>query len=133
MLPLVQLALSRLFEGRATVSGDIVLLLKVYDSLGGLKGIVNEAGERALASFGDAEKVALPRLLRQLAVPAHEQDGIVKGALTIRAVPLAQVAPEGDEPAHKLVATLIDARLLTTAGTDTNPQVRLTHQRVLED
>ena len=77
--------------------------------------------------------MALPRLLRQLAVPAHEQDGIGKGALTIRAVPLAQVAREGDEPAHKLVATLIDARLLTTAGTDTNPQVRLTHQRVLED
>jgi tetratricopeptide (TPR) repeat protein len=133
MLPLVQLALSRLFEGREAVGSDTVLPLRVYDSLGGLKGIVNEAGERALASEGDAVIARLPLLLRQLAVPAHEQDGIGKGALTIRAVPLAQVAPDGDEPAHKLVAALIDARLLTTAGTDADSQVRLTHQRVLED
>jgi tetratricopeptide (TPR) repeat protein len=133
MLPLVQLALSRLFEGRETAGGQIMLLLKVYDGLGGLKGIVNEAGEKALASLGEAEKAQLPRLLRQLAIPAHEQDGVGKGALTIRAVPLSQVAPDGDEPAHKLVASLIDARLLTTTGTAADAQVRLTHQRVLED
>src|ERR1019366_5187454 len=59
MLPLVQLALSRLFEGRETVGGEIRLPLKVYESLGGLKGIVNEAGETALASLGDAEKARL--------------------------------------------------------------------------
>ncbi len=131
MLPLVQLALSRLFEGRETADGDIVLPLKVYDSLGGLKGIVNEAGERALAAAGDTPAAQLPRLLRQLAVPAHNQDGAAKGALTIRSVPLAQAAP--DELGRKLVDALIDARLLTTAGTDADPQVRLTHQRVLED
>jgi tetratricopeptide (TPR) repeat protein len=133
MLPLVQLALSRLFEGRETSGADIVLPLKVYESLGGLKGIVDEAGEKALASLGEAEKAKLPRLLRQLAVPAHEQDGMGQGALTIRAVPLAQVAPDGDAPAHKLVAALIDARLLTTTGGAADAQVRLTHQRVLED
>ena len=32
MLPLVQLALSRLFEGRETVGGEIRLPLKVYES-----------------------------------------------------------------------------------------------------
>jgi hypothetical protein len=74
MLPLVQLALSRLFEGRETVGGEIRLPVKAYESLGGLKGIVNEAGETALASLGEAEKARLPRLLRQLAVPAHDQD-----------------------------------------------------------
>ena len=71
MLPLVQLALARLFEGRETAGGDIVLPLKVYDSLGGVRGIVNEADERALALIRRMRKsVALPRLLRQLAVPA---------------------------------------------------------------
>jgi WD40 repeat protein len=131
MLPLVQLALSRLFEGREVVGGETLLPVKVYDRLGGLKGIVNEAGEKALAALGETEKGRLPRLLRQLAVPAHRQDAIVGGALTIRAVPLAQAA--SDEATHKLVDTLVAARLLTTSGIAADAQVRLAHQRVLED
>ena len=114
MLPLVQLALSRLFEGRETIGGEIVLPLKVYESLGGLKGIVNEAGETALASLGETEKARLPHLLRQLAVPAHDEDKIGQGALTIRAVSLAEAAP--DEAARKLLDALVAARLLTTSG-----------------
>jgi hypothetical protein len=133
MLPLVQLALSRLFEGRESVGGETRLPLKVYESLGGLEGIVNEAGETALASLGEAEKARLPRLLRQLAVPANDQGGIGKGALTIRAVPLAQAVPQSDEPARKLVDALVTARLLTTSGIEADAQVRLAHQRVLED
>jgi hypothetical protein len=131
MLPLVQLALSRLFEGREGVGGEIRLPLKIYEGLGGLKGIVNEAGEKALASLGEAEKAGLPTLLRQLAVPAPDQDGPGKGALTIRAVPLAQAAP--DETARKLVDVLVTARLLTTSGIEADARVRLAHQRVLED
>jgi tetratricopeptide (TPR) repeat protein len=131
MLPLVQLALSRLFEGRETVGDEIRLPLKIYEGLGGLKGIVNEAGETALASLGEAEKARLPRLLRLLAVPAHGQDGAVAGALTIRAVPLGQAVP--DDSAHRLLDALVTARLLTTSGIETDAQVRLAHQRVLED
>ena len=131
MLPLVQLALSRLFEGREIVGGETLLPVKVYDGLGGLKGIVNEAGEKALAALGETEKARLPRLLRQLAVPAHAQEGIGGGALTVRAVPLAQAAP--DEATRKLVDALVAARLLTTSGIAADAQVRLAHQRVLED
>ena len=131
MLPLVQLALSRLFEGRETVGGELRLPLKIYEGLGGLKGIVNEAGETALASLGDAEKARLPRLLRQLAVPAHGQDGTGASALTIRGVPLAQATP--DDAAGKLVDALVTAWLLTTSSTEVDAQVRLAHQRVLED
>ncbi len=108
MLPLVQLALSRLFEGRKSVAGEIVLPLKVYERLGGLKGIVNEAGETALASLSEAEKARLPRLLRQLAVPSHEQDGTGKGALTIRAAPLAHgTRPAAAEPAGRSAEPVI--------------------------
>jgi hypothetical protein len=131
MLPLVQLALSRLFEGRETVGGEIRLRLQVYENLGGLKGIVDEAGETALASLGEAEKARLPRLLRQLAIPAHGQDGTVDGALTIRAVPLAEAVP--DDVARKLVDALVTARLITASGIEADAQVRLAHQRVLED
>jgi tetratricopeptide (TPR) repeat protein len=131
MLPLVQLALSRLFEGCERVGGETRLPLKVYESLGGLKGIVNEAGETALTPFGEVEKARLPRLLRKLAVPAQDQDGTGKGVLTIRAVPLAQAA--SDDAARRLLDALVTARLLTTSGIDANAQVRLAHQRVLED
>jgi WD40 repeat protein/tetratricopeptide (TPR) repeat protein len=136
MLPLVQLALSRLFEGREISDGEIRLPLKVYERLGGLKGIVEEAGETALAALGEEEAARLPRLLRQLAVFAHGQDGTAQGrgemsALTIRAASLSQAAP--DPAARRLVDALVAARLLTTSGTDAHPQVRLAHQRVLED
>jgi hypothetical protein len=133
MLPLVQLALSRLFEGREIAGDQIILPLKVYESLGGLKGIVNEAGEKALAALSQEEKARLPRLLRQLAVPAQEPDGTEKGALTTRAVTLSQVAPETDAAAARLVAALTNARLLSTTGSAGDAQVRLVHQRVLED
>jgi tetratricopeptide (TPR) repeat protein len=131
MLPLVQLALSRLFEARESVGDEIRLPLRTYESLGGLRGIIDEAGETALASLADAEKALLPRLLRQLAVPAQDHDGIGKGTLTIRAVPLAQAAP--DDAARTLVDALVTARLLTTSGLAADAQVRLAHQRVLED
>jgi tetratricopeptide (TPR) repeat protein len=129
MLPLVQLALSRLFEGRVSVGDKIVLPLKVYEGVGGLKGIINEAGETALASLGESEKGRLPHLLRQLAVPVNDGGKILGSALTIRSVPMAEAVP--DEVGRKLVDALVAARLLTTSGADA--QVRLAHQRVLED
>jgi eukaryotic-like serine/threonine-protein kinase len=129
MLPLVQLALARLYEGRESVGGEITLPLTAYKTLGGLKGIIDEAGETALACLGEAERAGLPRLLRQLAVPAHGQEGT--GALTIRAVQLGQAAP--DETSRHLVDALVAARLLTTSGAEADAQVRLAHQRVLED
>jgi len=73
-----------------------------------MQTLVNEAGETALSSLGEAEKVRLPRLLRQLAVPAQDHDGSGTGALTVRAVPLAQAAP--NDTAHKLVDALVTAR-----------------------
>ena len=131
MLPLVQLALSRLFERREKIGDETLLMLKVYEDLGGVKGIIDEAGEKAMATLGIAETARLPRLLRLLAVPAQGQDGIGKTALTITAAPLTRAAP--DAGARKLVDALVAARLLTVSGLAADAQVRLAHQRVLED
>jgi eukaryotic-like serine/threonine-protein kinase len=131
MLPLVQLALSRVFEGRESFGGEVRLPLRTYERLGGLKGIIDEAGETALASLGETEKTRLPRLLRQLAIPAHDEDGTGKGTLTIRGVPLAQAAM--DAATRKLLDALANARLLTVSGIEADAQVRLAHQRVLDD
>jgi tetratricopeptide (TPR) repeat protein len=131
MLPLVQLALSRLFEGRVAVGSDITLPLGVYDSAGGLKGIIDEVGEKALATLGDDEKARLPRLLRQLAVRVHEESGVSNVGLTIRGVSLVQAAP--DSASRKLIDALVAARLLTISGKEADAQVHLAHQRVLEN
>ena len=131
MLPLVQLALSRLFEGRQQAGGELRLPLAVYEGLGGLKGIIDEAGERAIASVGEAEQARLPRLLRQLAVPARDQGMKASDALTARAVPLAEAAP--DDATRRLLDALVTARLLTVSGNEADARVRLAHQRVLED
>ena len=134
MLPLVQLALSRLFEGRQQVGGELRLPLAVYRDLGGLQGIIDEAGERAIASVSEQDRARLPRLLRQLAVPARDRTLTAGDALTVRALPLTEVAP--DAAARTLLDALVAARLLTVGGNEADgaeAQVRLTHQRVLED
>ncbi len=121
MLPLVQLALSRLYEAREKRGGDTVLPVAAFTRLGGLKGIVEEAGETALGKLGDAERAKLAPLLRKLAELSRA------GVLTARAAPLAEAAP--DEASRKLVDALIAARLLMLDG----ESVRLAHQRVLSD
>ncbi len=88
MLPLVQLALTRLFEAGEEADGRLRLTLEAYESLGGLEGIVDEAGERALKALGETERSRLPALLRRLTTaPTRQDEG--GATLTIRSVPIA--------------------------------------------
>ena len=136
MLPLLQLALNRLFEGRVALAaaGGAMLTVGAYESLGGLAGIIDREAERALSGLDEAEIGRLPRLLRQLAA-IGEFDGTEANAapasLTIRTVPLDDAVI--DAPSRRLVAALIDARILLTSGEGAAAGVRLGHQRVLTD
>ena len=67
MLPLLQLALDRLFEARAVTAERAMLTVEAYESLGGLAGIIDREAERALIGLDEAEIGRLPRLVRQLA------------------------------------------------------------------
>ncbi len=125
MLPLVQLALSRLWEARETRGEETVLSIAAFERLGGVKGIVAEAGETALGSLGEAETANLAPLIRKLAEMSKG------GTLTARAVPLAEAAP--DAPMRRLVDALVAARLLTFSGEGGDATLRLAHQRVLTD
>ena len=134
MLPLVQLALARLYEGRhAETDGEgrerMVLPAEVFAALGGLTGIVDEVGERALADLDRKAIAALPRLTRSLA--QLEQGGALAGTLTVTPRPLAEAAP--DDPSRRLVSALVEARLLTLAEASDGGIVRLAHQRILDD
>lgn len=129
MLPLVQLALSRLYEGRMQEGDRTVLPFGVYAALGGLTGIIDEVGERALAELAEGTVAGLPRLVRGLA--QTEGQGALAGTLTVRPLPLAGI--EADPARRSLVEALVGARLLTVSGTDDAVQVRLAHQRVLTD
>lgn len=67
MLPLVQLALTPLWEARIERNGRTVLPWQAYKSMGGLRGIIEEGGERALQSLGAGERDGLAPLLHRVA------------------------------------------------------------------
>ena len=126
MLPLVQFALQELFDRREEKEG--VLTFAAYRDMGGLDGAIDERAENAIAPLVAAEQGALPRLLRQLAVPSRGKDGTA--TLTVRSASLDEAAPT--EAAKRLVATLVDARILLSSGDKGAASVRLAHERVLK-
>ena len=134
MLPLLQLALNRLYEGRVASADGAILTIATYESLGGLSGIVDREAERAIAGLGEAEIGRLPQLLRRLAA-VSEHDGAEVGpspaSLTIGTVPLTEAL--SDLPSGRLVEALVEARILLTSGEGTAAGIRLAHQRVLTD
>jgi tetratricopeptide (TPR) repeat protein len=130
ILPLVQFTLNRLFEQRINVDGEVRLTHAAYEAMGELDGAIDHEAERALASLGETEVRALPRLLRELATPARSADSNRATSLTIRAVPLERVVH--DAPSERLVEALIEARILLATGDGSVRTVRIAHQRVLE-
>jgi tetratricopeptide (TPR) repeat protein len=127
MLPLLQFALQELFDRREAKDEETFLTFAAYQEIGGLDGAIDKRAEMAVTSLSDAERAALPRLLRQLAVHARGKDGAP--TLTIRPAPFAEAAP--DEASMRLVKALIDARILLSSG-EGNSSVRLAHERVLK-
>jgi hypothetical protein len=71
MLPLLQLMLNRLFENRAEADGEVRLTFAAERELGGLAGVIDREGERALETLDEAATAALPRVLRRLAAMGH--------------------------------------------------------------
>jgi tetratricopeptide (TPR) repeat protein len=134
MLPLLQLMLNRLFENRVTVGDEVRLTLAAERELGGLAGVIERAGETALAQLAESEIGALPRLLRRLAAiggAAAGDPGGSSNTITIRTVPRNR-AVDSDASA-RLVEALLDARLLLTSGEGAAAGIRLAHERVLSD
>ena len=107
------------------------LTVATYNDLGGLSGIIDREAERAAGALGVAELGVLPRLLRRLVAIAHEGPGAGGAGLTIRTAPLGAATP--DEPSRRLVAALVEARILLISGEGENAGVHLAHQRVLTD
>jgi eukaryotic-like serine/threonine-protein kinase len=130
LLPLLQFTLNQLFEVAGESKDPRLLTFAAYRSLGGLEGAVDKEAEAALQGFGKAELALLPRLLRELTVPAIDRgSAAARSAYDIRTVPLAAVAY--DKPSTRLVRALVDARILLAGGEDGSATVRLAHARVL--
>lgn len=128
MLPLVQFALQELFDRREVKGKETFLTFAAYGEIGGLDGAIDKRAEAAMTGLGEAEQKALPRLLRQLAVPSRAKDGT--GALTIRPAPLGEAAP--DDASKRLIEALVDARILLSSGQQSGASLRLAHERVLK-
>jgi hypothetical protein len=128
-LPLLQFTLQKLFEKREVADNEIRLTFDAYKSLGGLGGAIDQAADDALKNLTASEQAALPRLLRQLAVPVNSV--AAQTSVTVRAVPLQDAAPDLSSSPN-LVKALVGARILTTSTEGKVSTVRITHQRVLE-
>ena len=130
LLPLLQFTLNQLYEAAKGSAHPNVLTFAAYRALGGLDGAVDKEAESALKSLGEAERGRLPRLLRELAVPAQEGPSAAIGVgFDTRSVPLEVAAY--DPTSGKLVQALVDARILLTSGEGKAATVRLAHARVL--
>jgi hypothetical protein len=122
-----------LFEAARQSQKPNLLSYSAYRVLGGLEGAVDKDAEAALQTLGDAERGRLPRLLRQLVVPARDRDNAVstrRAPFDIHPVSFAKAAY--DETSARLVHTLIDARILLSSGADSQAILRLAHTRVLD-
>jgi eukaryotic-like serine/threonine-protein kinase len=131
LLPLLQFALSELFEARETVNGEVRLTFAAYRKLGGLDGAIDKGAEAAIEALGETEHAALPRLLRDLVMPA--QDGLAgagRSGYDIRSVPMAQLGY--DAASSSLVRALVDARILLSSGMGGLATVHLAHTRVVD-
>jgi tetratricopeptide (TPR) repeat protein len=131
LLPLLQFVLQQLFEQRETINGAATLTWAAYSRIGSLDGAINTAGNRALEELNDADRAALPKLLRALvALP------LASGALTDPPPILRQAAVDkaaGDQPSRNLIKALTDARILVSRQGDKGESlVELAHQRVIE-
>ena len=132
-LPLVQFTLQKLFENRRVDDKRTLLTVAAYDALGGISGALDQVAEYAFGDLGEAERDALPRLLRQLVIPVHEferADSTGRSALTIRAVHLAEAATNTVE--RRLIDALVEASILVLSKNDGVATLHLAHQRVLE-
>ena len=122
---MLQFTLSQLYERRTEADGTTRLTHSAYEALGGLQGAIAAEAERAVSTLPPGTLDALPRLLRQLAEPAHDGK-----TLTLREV--AQTDAVADQAEAALVSALLGARILV-AGQDAaaRPTLRMAHDAVL--
>ncbi len=131
MLPLLQFVLDQLYQHRATVDGETRLTFAAYESFGGIDGAIDRAGEQAIAGLSEAEKKALPKLMRLLVRQGSDSGfGVGSRDMILRSAPLAEI--EQDPAMGKLVRALADARMLVMANDGLGGTVRLAHQRIVE-
>ena len=120
-LPLLQLVLDALFEARDPASST--LTCAAYDALGGLSGVVERRAEATLSALDAEAAAALPGVLRALV------DVTGEGLITSRAAPASAVAPS--DPARRLVAAFVAARLLVADTRGAEASVRVAHDALL--
>jgi tetratricopeptide (TPR) repeat protein len=130
-LPVLQFILQGLFERREKIGEATCLTFAAYKTLGGIDGAIDKAAEDALHGLGNAEIGALPKLLRRL-VASVGSSAVVSGqsAMSIRSVPIESAAATAE--ASRLIAALVEARILVSDAGSGAATIRFAHQRALE-
>jgi hypothetical protein len=129
LFALLRFTLQRLYAERQLVGSRRRLTYAAYAALGGITGAIDHVAERAVRGLGTAEIAALPRVLRHLVAPISGSVPALGGPLAMRSAVLADL----DVPMRRLVAALVDGRLLLHFIERGTPKIRLAHPAVLEN
>ncbi len=125
MLPLLQFALSRLFEERRPKEGTAgELTFEAYGAMGGIAGAVQTAANRAMAGLGEAERARLPRLFRLLLEWAPAATGRDAAERPVALVDAPMSALDDDPEMKRLADALVEARILVSGWARTAPRSR---------
>jgi eukaryotic-like serine/threonine-protein kinase len=119
MLPLLQLALEKLFAARISQNDQLVLPFAAYGA--GLASLIESEAEAAIAPFGADGREALKAMLRPLVERGKD------GKLILSIASRDTVAPDGTR--QRVLDALIDKRIMVSD----QDGVRIAHQRVLTD
>jgi eukaryotic-like serine/threonine-protein kinase len=131
LLPLLQFVLQQIFEQRETIGGAATLTWGAYSRIGSLDGAINTAGNRAIEALSDAERAALPKLLRALVAFPLASGALADPPPILRQAPVDKTG--ADDALRNLIKALTDARILVSRQGDKGELlVELAHQRVIE-
>ena len=131
LLPLLQFVLEQLFEQRGTIDSTTTLTWSAYSRIGSLDGAINTAGNRAIDGLNDADRAALPKLLRALVAYPLASGALADPPAILRQAVVDKAAD--DASSRNLIKALTDARILISRrGNNGELLVELAHQRVIE-
>jgi WD40 repeat protein len=124
-LPLLESALTQLWEKRE----DGTLTHAAYQVLGRVTGAIGQWAEDAYIKLAPEERSLARRVFTRL---VHYGEGEVADTRQRQSLSELMARPEEQEPLHRLVQRLADARLLVTGGDPGAEAVEIIHDALLQ-
>lgn len=127
-LPLMQFALTDLFDSQQRKGGVIALTLADYQARGGLHKALERHADAGLAKLLEPDRQLAGQIFKNLIQVGHGTQDTRRTAL------FAEIVPVGctDESVQSVMQKLADSRLLTTDGQGDQQTVTIAHEKLID-